>query len=716
MRELRRDILEYMDQKDYQPLRAEDLAAAMDVAEGELPAFFRTLRDMELDGSVVLSRKKRYGLCRHMGLVSGRVEGKSGGYAFLIPDEKNRGDIFLPADGLRGALHNDRVLARVVQEQRFVNGKDEGEVVRILNRANGEIIGVFRRENGGGVVTPEDKRVFREVAVAKNRSGGADDGDVVVVRVTSWPEGNAPLKGTVKEVIGRRNQPGTDMETVIRKYQLREEFPEKVLRAAALCAEPAEEDLKGRVDLRERLLMTIDGADARDLDDAVSLEIAANGHFLLGVHIADVSHYVAAGSALDKEAYRRGTSVYFPDRVLPMLPPALSNGICSLHPGVDRLTLSCEMEIDEKGRVLRHRLFESVIRSAFRMTYDDVNAVLRGDKERSERFADIRGLLFGFDRLREALNKRRERRGALTFHFAEAKAVLDENGETVDIVRRRQDRAEGIIEECMIAANETVAAHCFYRDIPLIYRVHDRPEDEKTLELAALIAPFGYTLSRRSDDVRPAHFQKLLAKIEGRPEQGLLEMMTLRTMSHAVYTTENRGHFGLASKCYCHFTSPIRRYPDLCVHRVVKAALAMERGSFDDDGGRLARRLGDAAVQSSGAERTAEDAEREALEAKMALYMASRIDEEFDGVISGVASYGFFVELENTVNGLVHVSDLEMDEYEYHHHTKTLLAKKSRVCYRLGDAVRVAVSRVNVDERLIDFTFLGFRDQTAKEE
>lgn len=707
---MKQRIPEFMSRKEYVPLKVEELFAAMEIEEKEGEAFFAALRELEAEGTVLVSKKKRYGLCAHMNLLSGRIEGKNGGYAFFVPDMPNRGDLFIHSDDLHGALHNDRVLVRVVKEQNFVNGKDEGEVTRILTRANRRIIGTFSAGEGGGTVTPEDKHLSCLVSVPKSLNGGAEHGDVVVAEVTSWGGNSHRLRGRVTEIVGRKNQPGTDMETVIRKYQLPEEFPPEVLASARDRAKIEEKDLENRRDLREERIITIDGADARDLDDAVSLKRTVDGNFLLGVHIADVGHYVPVGSPLDKEAYRRGTSVYFPDRVIPMLPKELSNGICSLNPGEDRLTLSCEMEIDAKGRVVVFDIFESVIRSTARMTYDDVNAILEGDGALKERYSFLGDLLFELDDLREVLKKRREKRGALTFDFPEAKVILDEKGEPLEIRKRVMGRGENIIEECMIAANETVASACYHRDIPLIYRVHDCPNDEKLLDLADLLAPFGLTLSHRMDDVRPYHFQKLLAKIEDRPERSLLELLVLRTMSHALYDAENRGHFGLASDCYCHFTSPIRRYPDLCVHRVVKDVLR-----FDDLGeersGRLLRRLEDAALQSSLRERTAEEAEREATDIKKALYMASHVEEEFDGVISGVTSYGFYVELENTVDGLVHVSSLEGDFYEYHPNTKTLVGKNSRVCFRLGDGVRIRVARVNVEEHLIDFEFIDFTEE-----
>ena len=706
---MKQRILDYMEQKDYLPMKAEDLCVAMNIGDAELTSFFDALRYLEADGQLLLSKKKRYGLCRHMGVLSGRIEGKSGGYAFFVPDTEHRGDLFIAAKDLHGALHGDRVLVRVVKEQNFVNAKDEGEVTRILRHANERIVGVFEKDRNGGLVLPEDKRISRAVAIPKSLTGGAEDGDMVVAVVTSWAENARVMKGKIVDVIGRKDQPGTDMETVIRKFQLPEAFPDSVLRAAKAVGVIRPEDLAGRTDFREDVLITIDGADAKDLDDAVSLTMTDDENFLLGVHIADVGHYVPVGSALDKEAYNRGTSVYFPDRVIPMLPKELSNGICSLNPNEDRLTLSCVMEIDKKGRVIVFDICESVIRTTARMTYDDVNAVLDGDAEVTAKYAELKDLFFRLDELRAVLNRKREKRGALTFDFPEAKVILDEYGEPVEIRKRHHGRAESIIEECMIAANETVASAFFHRDIPFIYRVHERPNDEKILELAEMIAPFGYTLSHNMYDVRPYHFQKLLDKIEDRPEKSLLELMVLRTMSHAYYSTENNGHFGLASECYSHFTSPIRRYPDLCIHRVIKDSLHMD--DIDEERqGRLLRRLEDAALQSSVRERNAEDAERDAVDIKMARYMAAHIDEEFDGVISGVTSYGFYVELDNTVDGLVHVTTLDDDYYEYHPNTKTLMGQRRRVCFRLGDPVRIRVTRVNIDEHLIDFEFIDFLD------
>lgn len=707
MKAMEKRILDFMNDKGYVPLKAEELAPAMEIEDNKLKLFFDALRKLEKDGKVILSKKKRYCLCQHMQLLSGRIEGKSGGYAFFIPDAEGRRDLFIHSGNLHGALHNDRVLVKVIHSPNVVNGNDEGEVVRILNHANCRILGYYIAKEGGGVVSPEDSRIVCEVAIPKSRNGGAEDGDVVIAEVSSWNSKGTRVRGKVAEIVGRKNEPGMDMETVIRKFQLSEEFPPEVLENALHVAKITSDDFENRRDLRNDLLITIDGDDAKDLDDAVSLSVMKNGHFLLGVHIADVGHYVTTGSPLDKEAYNRGTSVYFPDRVIPMLPKELSNGICSLNPKEDRLALSCAMEIDQKGQVVTYDIFESVICSAARMTYREVNAILAGDKDLKDKYAFLVEMLEQLDQLRVVLSKRRQRRGALNFDFPEAKVILDEAGEPLEIRKRTHGRGEQLIEECMIVANETVAGEFYHRDIPFIYRVHDCPPDDKMLELQELIAPFGLTLSNNMGDVRPSHFQSLLGKIEDFPEKPLLEMMVLRTMSHALYDTENRGHFGLASDCYAHFTSPIRRYPDLAIHRVIKKCLHLNYFEADDCG-RLLRRLEDAALQSSTRERLAEEAEREATDIKKARYMATHIDEEFIGIISGVVSYGFFVELENTVNGFVHISTLPKEYFAFHANSKKLICKKLNISFRMGDAVRVKLVRVNVDLHHVDFEFIDF--------
>ena len=695
-------IIEFMEQVDFRPLKPEDLASKMAIADQDLAAFFTALRELESEGRLILTKKGRYGLCRHMNLIAGYIEGHQKGYAFCIPDEKAHKDLYIASANLNGAMDRDRVIVRKIKDHKYVNGREEAEVVRVLTRANKRLVGSYEENDGVGLVRPDERRISQCVIVPLEAALSAQDGDIVVVEITKWPEGPKPPRGKIIEIIGQKDAKGADMLKVIRKYQLPEAFSAKVLAYAESVAKLDPQDFAGRRDLRQARIVTMDGADAKDLDDAVSLERLSNGHFRLGVHIADVGHYVQTRTPLDREAYARGTSVYFPDRVIPMLPPELSNGICSLNPHEDRLTLSCAMEIDAKGRVVDYEIFESVINSQARLTYDAVNAVLQGEAAATEEYREFKELFFALDQLRQILYRKREKRGALMFDFPEAKVVLSPDGVPLEIKKRVQGRAESIIEECMIVANETVAAEYFNRDIPFIYRVHDAPPDDKVLDLKEVLASCGISLGVNVEEVRPYVFQRILREIADMPEAYLLQTVILRTMSHAVYDTENRGHFGLASDCYCHFTSPIRRYPDLCIHRVIKDIIHLPY--LDEAGGaKLWRRLREAANQSSIQERNAEDAEREATDIKMTQYMANHVGEEYDGIISGTTNFGFFVELDNTVNGLVHVSSLDDDYYEYHENTRTLMGKRKRVCYRIGDKVRIVVSRVNVEEHLIDF-------------
>ncbi|MEG2149266.1 MAG: ribonuclease R [Clostridiales bacterium] len=711
---MKNQILEFMEQVDFRPKKAQDLAAEMNIKDEDLETFLAALRELEENGQLIMNKKGRYGLCRHMNLIAGHIEGNPKGFAFFIPDIKDRSDVYIAFDNLNGAMHKDRVIIRVIKSHQYVNGREEGEVVRILHHANERVVGIYEESNGGfGFVRPDEKRIGLDIFIPKEDDLKAKEGDVVVANIVKWPKGKRNPQGKITEIIGSKNEKGTDMLTVIRKYQLPEAFPADVLAYAESVSKINKEDYNNRRDLRDLQIVTMDGADAKDLDDAISLSKTANGNFLLGVHIADVGNYVKARSLLDREAYSRGTSVYFPDRVIPMLPQSLSNGICSLSQGEDRLTLSCEMEIDKKGRVVDYEIFESVINSKARMTYDAVNSILEGDVDLTAEYGDFKDMFFSLDRLRQILYDKRSRRGALMFDFPEAKVILDEDGNPTAIEKRVQGKGESIIEECMIVANETVATEYFNRDIPFIYRVHDVPPDDKVLALKDVLASCGLSLGTSVYEIKPYTFQKILTDIEGTPEAYLLQTVILRTMSHAVYETENRGHFGLASDCYCHFTSPIRRYPDLCIHRVIKD---MIHAPYVDEVGatKLWKRLNEAANQSSVQERNAEEAEREATDIKKVQYMERHLGEDFDGIISGTTAFGFFVELDNTVNGLVHVSSLDDDYYEYHENTKTLMGKRNQVCYRLGDQVRVKVSRVNLEEHLIDFELVSTQTQDAE--
>ena len=692
---MREKILDYLNREDYKPLRREELAAALQPADPTL--LEKTLHGLEQEGVVVVNRKGRIGLCGQMGLLAGTISGNSRGFAFFLSDDRSRRDIYVHFDNLAGAMHGDRVLLRITKEHKYVNGHEEGEVVRILARNTKTLVGVLD-EGTICFVRCDDHRYFQDVLIPRDACLKARDGDRVVVKLTRYPDGRRGPEGRITEVLGAHDDAAIDVLTVIRKHCLPEAFPARVEENATAVAKMAEEDYADRLDLRELVTVTIDGADAKDLDDAVSLERLPGGAYRLGVHIADVAHYVRRGSPLDREAWSRGTSVYLPDRVIPMLPRALSNDICSLNPQVDRLTLSCLMEVDSRGRVRKQTIAESVIRTTARMTYADVNAILDGDEAVSARYEALCPMFLALDELREALFKKRERRGAITFDFPEAKAVCDEKGNVLAIEKRLHGRAESIIEECMILANETVASVYFERDIPFIYRVHETPPDEKVLDLRAFLGLMGYSLRGRVDDLRPLAYQRLLRTVAGKPESYLIEQSILRSMSHARYDVENDGHFGLASECYCHFTSPIRRYPDLAIHRQIKDVL---HGNTHKE--KTYKRLQEAAVQSSLRERVAEEAEREAVDIKKARFMADHVGEVFDGVIAGVVNFGFFVELDNTVQGLVHVSTLEDDFYEFHETRRCLVGRRGSRKFALGDAVRIRVTRVNIEEHLIDF-------------
>ncbi len=701
-------IVDFLDKEAYRPLPGTELAAAMNVGEKDWPAFFDTVRELEAEGTVVMNRKGRYGLCRHMNLIPGTLQGSPKGFGFFLPDDKGRDDIYIPFDHLNGAMHNDKVLVRIMRTKKNVSGREEGEVIRILHHANEQIVGIYEDLPAYGFVNADENRIYQDVFIPQSCRNGAVNGDRVVVEITRWPEKRRNPEGKVIEILGQKDAPGVDILTVIRKYQLPEAFPEKVLREASALAKIEPADYEGRRDLRDALLVTMDGADAKDLDDAVSLEKLRNGNSRLGVHIADVGHYVKFGTKMDREALQRGTSVYLPDRVIPMLPTALSNEICSLNPQVDRLALSCVMEINGQGQIVDSEIFESVIHIAERMTYEAVNEMLyHDDRELKTRYAKVLPMIEDMDGLRETLRRRRFKRGALDFDFPEAKVILDERGKPIEIKKRVQLRAEQIIEEFMIVANETVAETYFQRDVPFIYRVHEKPREEKILELQEFLGPLGFAIKESADKVRPQSLQKLLEEIKEKPEERLISTVVLRSMQHARYDTENMGHFGLASSYYSHFTSPIRRYPDLAIHRVIKDMIH-EPHLGEEKGKKLQQRLTKFANQSSLRERIAEEAEREAVDVKMVQYMAEHLDEEFPGFISGVTSFGFFVELDNTVNGLVHVSTLEDDYYEYHENRQCLVGQRGRKIFKLGDKVRVKVTHVNIDAHLIDFEFLNF--------
>lgn len=692
------ELIEYMNEKSYKPLTAQDLISALDVAEVE--KFLMLLNNMEKAGLIVLTRKHRYGLPEKMGLLVGRLQGNAKGFGFLIPDNPSVKDVYISLNHMNGAMHNDRVMVR---PSFTAKGQTEGEVIRILERANKDIVGTFEQSGSFGFVVPDEGRMYHDIFVSQSECMNARNGDKVVVEITRWPQNRRSPEGRIIEVLGRRDAPGVDILSIIKKYRLPLEFPEGVINEAAkVSQEVAADNLKGRKDLRALKTVTIDGADAKDLDDAITIQKLHDGTYSLGVHIADVSHYVGEGSPLDQEAFDRGTSVYLVDRVVPMLPPELSNGICSLNAGVDRLAMSVVMQVDGSGQVKKYEIVPSVINVNERMTYENVRRILvEDDLGLKERYADFVEEFKLMEELCLILREKRLARGAIDFDFPEGKAILDEQGKTLEIVKRQRSIAEQLIEEFMILANETVAEHMFFLEVPFIYRVHEEPDAEKVQELNEALHLFGYHIKGSDSGIHPKAVQEIVSLVQGRPEDKVVSTMILRSLKHARYEAEALGHFGLASKYYSHFTSPIRRYPDLEIHRVIKDSLQGRIGGKRLE--YLNQRIPMSADQSSVRERVAEEAERECLDLKKAEYMEQHLGEIFEGVISSVLSFGFFVELPNTVEGLVHVSTLTDDYYSFWEKEMVLFGQHTKKTYRIGDPVRIQVVRVDVDQRQIDF-------------
>ena len=641
-----------------------------------------------------------------MDLVEGRLEVSLKGFGFVIPDNPDEMDIYVHRDSMNGAMHKDRVVARASQRASDSDRKREGEIVKIVTRANGRIVGRFESTRRYAIVIPDDKRLGTEVYIKKTGFGEAKSGDKVIVEILKWPEKERSAEGTVVEILGQEGDPGLDVLSIIVKHAMPREFPETVEQAAErIPISIAAKELENRRDLRNLTIVTIDGEDAKDLDDAVHIEKRAGGGWILGVHIADVSYYVTEGGPLDKEASLRGTSVYLVDRVIPMLPERLSNGICSLNPREDRLALSATMEIDENGNFVSHELFPSIIRVHTRLSYTIVRKILADkDVQLRQQYEILVQPLEEMERLSAVLRNRRMRRGAIDFDFPEIKVKIDEAGKPIALEKRLRSIAESIIEEFMLAANETVAEHMDKLKIPFVFRVHAEPEPEKMIQLNTLLQNFGQRFAY-SGEVHPMTLQKVLTRIAGRPEERIISTVMLRSLKQARYEAENIGHFGLASRFYTHFTSPIRRYPDLIVHRLLRETLA-KGGISDKRKQKWLALLPEIATHSSERERSAAEAERESVDLKKVEYMAQFVGQEFPAVISGVTNFGFFAELENGVEGLVHVSSLGDDFYQFSEEQYSLIGQRHKKVFQLGAAVQVRLEKVNPEERTIDFTLI----------
>ncbi|TCS74234.1 ribonuclease R [Effusibacillus lacus] len=704
-------IVEIMKEKLYKPMNVMELKEALGVREGdELESLVLLLNRMEDEGIVVRTRTHRYGLPSKMNLVVGRLQGKAKGFGFVIPtdpEEIANGDVYVNAGDMNGAMHGDKVIARV-HTKAGANGRREGAIIRILERVHKTVVGTFVSHQHYAFVIPDDPRLGIELFVQEAQFNGAADGMKVVAEITHYPEGWKSIEGKVIEVLGYPDEPGVDILAVIRKHGLPEAFPEEVLQAAERVPETiGEEDLKGRRDLRNRRMVTIDGEDAKDLDDAVSVERLANGNILLGVHIADVSYYVRENSPLDKEALNRGTSVYLVDRVIPMLPHRLSNGICSLNPKVDRLTLTCDMEWTPDAELVRHDIYPSVIKTNERMTYTNVRKILvEKDPELMERYKDLVPDFQLMEELAMKLLERRMRRGAIDFDFVETKIVVDREGKPVEIKKRERSIAEQIIEEFMLAANETVSEHFHWMNVPFLYRIHEEPDGDRIDEFNEFIYNFGYSVKGVGNKVHPRALQKLLEEVKDKPEERIISTVMLRSMKQAKYSHEPLGHFGLAAEYYSHFTSPIRRYPDLVIHRIIRETF--ENGGLlsQDRTEYLRSRLPEIAQYASERERLAVDAERETDLVKKVEFMENKVGEEYEGHISGITTFGIFVELDNSIEGLVHISYLEDDYYHHDEKRYALIGERTGRTFRIGDRVKVRVEAVNKENRTIDFRML----------
>jgi ribonuclease R len=697
-----------------------ELLQVLKIPRDDRTSFKRHIKSLVASGELIQLRGHRFGLPEKMDLYVGRLQTHPAGYGFVTPERPldTGGDIYISPPHLSEAMHGDRVVVRI---ERIDVGKDgrgraEGRVIRILERGNELLVGRYDRdENGMGYAAPFDRRVLMDIVVPPGQEGGASPGDMVMVELTRWPTATRGAIGRVAEVLGDIDAPGVDTEIIIRKHGIPDAHAsDAVAEAVRLGTVVADRDIRGRTDFRGVLTVTIDGEHARDFDDAITIERLSNGNFWLGVHIADVSHYVQEGSALDREAYDRGTSVYFPERAVHMFPAELATGLCSLNPHVDRLVQSCLMEVDRRGQVVRSEFHDGVINSTERMTYTAVNGILTDrDPALMSQYATLVPMFELMRELFQILNDARRRRGSIDFDLNEAEVIIDEGGAVEAIIALHRNVAHRLIEEFMLLANETVASFLESQNAPALYRIHEEPDILKVAKFEEFISGFGYSLAAPPAALRPRHFQKLLERIQGRPEEKPIAFLMLRSMQKARYAPENLGHFGLAASSYTHFTSPIRRYPDLVVHRALRAA--RHAALTEEMREEWTEELPEVARHTSEMERRADDAERELLQWKKVKFMADKVGDEFEGYVTGVAAFGLFIELiEHFVEGMVHISTMADDYYRFIDGAHLLRGENTEKVYRLGDKVKVQVIRVNMEARQIDLGLVEILDHVRE--
>ncbi|HEC2186250.1 TPA: ribonuclease R [Staphylococcus delphini] len=710
---LKEEIIAIIKSADYEPMSVSDFQDALGLSSADsFRDLIKILVELEQTGMVTRTKQDRYQKQQqktNSGLVRGTLSQNKKGFAFLRPDDQEMEDIFIPPTKINRAMDGDVVLVEVKKSRGdFRKGKFEGEVKAIESHSIKQVVGTFSEARHFGFVVPDDKRIMQDIFVPKGQELGAVEGHKVLVQITQYSDGTNSPEGQISAILGHKNDPGVDILSIIYQHGIEIEFPDDVLKEAEDVPETIQPDeLKGRRDLRDDLTITIDGADAKDLDDAIAVKKLDNGNTELTVSIADVSYYVTEGSALDREAYDRATSVYLVDRVIPMIPHRLSNGICSLNPDVDRLAMSCRMEIDAQGQVVKHEIFESVIHSNARMTYDAVNRIIT-DKDAATRaqYPEIVPMLDLAQTLSQQLIAMRKKRGEIDFDIKEAKVIVNEEGIPKEVVTRERGEGDRLIESFMLIANETVAEHFNKMEVPFIYRIHEQPKSERLRQFFDFITNFGIMVKGTGEDIHPSTLQNINEEIAGRPEDMVISTMMLRSMQQARYDADNLGHFGLAADYYTHFTSPIRRYPDLIVHRLVRKYL-IEKSMDGRAMHEWEEKLPQIAEHTSNRERRAIDAERDTDELKKAEFMIQHIGDEFEGVISSVANFGMFVELANTIEGMVNMQNMSDDYYHFDERQMALIGERKAKVYRIGDVVKVKVIHVDVDERQIDFQIVG---------
>src|SRR5437763_1268083 len=711
-------VLALMRERVHHPAGMRELLQILKIPRDEHTTFKRLVKSLVASGELIQIRGHRFGLPEKMDLYVGRLQPQPAGYGFVSPERplETGGDIYISPPHLSEAMHGDRVVVRI--ERIKDDGRSEGRVIRILERGHESLVGRYDRdEDGMGYVVPFDRRVLMDIFIPPGQESGASPGEMVKVELTRWPTPSRGAIGRVAEVLGDIDAPGVDTEIIIRKHGIPDAHsPDAIAEAVRLGTAVSERDLRGRTDFRGVPTVTIDGEHARDFDDAITIEMLPSGHFWLGVHIADVSHYVHEDSALDREAYDRGTSVYFPERAVHMFPSELATGLCSLNPHVDRLVQSCLMEVDRRGQVVRYEMHDGVINSDERMTYTAVNGILTdGDPQLMKQYARLVPMFEMMRELFQILHDARRRRGSIDFDLNEAEVVIDEGGVIEAIIALERNVAHRLIEEFMLLANETVASYLESQEAPSLYRVHEEPDILKVEKFEEFVSGFGLSLGAPMNALRPRHFQKLLERIHGKPEEKPIAFLMLRTMQKARYAPENLGLFGLAAPSYTHFTSPIRRYPDLVVHRALRA---VRHGLLTDEvKDEWTEELPEVARHTSEMERRADDAERELLQWKKVKFMADKVGDEFEGYVTGVAAFGLFIELvEHFVEGLVHISTMADDYYRFVETAHLLRGENTHKVYRLGDKVKVQVIRVNMELRQVDLGLVEILDRVREGE